>query len=95
VLAWDSAGQDVIISLVWCFTPIIPALQEVEVGGSPSVASLGKSMTPYVKNHKRVGGLPQAVERLPACLVSARPSFQPPEDWWHCIGGFLHCFVVL
>jgi hypothetical protein len=36
---------------------IIPALREVEVGGSQSEASLSKSLRPYLKNKLRAKGL--------------------------------------
>jgi hypothetical protein len=39
--------------------PVIPATQEVEVGGSLTKASLGKSERPYLKNklNKRAGDM--------------------------------------
>jgi hypothetical protein len=37
---------------VWWITPVIPATQEVELGGLLSEISLGKSTRPYLKKNK-------------------------------------------
>jgi hypothetical protein len=41
------------IKQVWWFMPAIPAIQEVEVGGSQSQDSLGKNTRSYAKNKTR------------------------------------------
>jgi hypothetical protein len=60
---------------VWWSTSIIPAAQEVEIGGSQSEASLVKSSRPYPKKlkAKRTESIVQVVECcLPGSLEALR-----------------------
>jgi hypothetical protein len=52
----QKASQDPISTNRWC-TPVIPALQEAQVGGSKSQDSLGQKALPYLKNNLQQKGL--------------------------------------
>jgi hypothetical protein len=59
--------------------PVIPAIWEVEVGGSWLMASPGKRRRPYMKNKpkaKRAGDVFQVIEHIPIkCkALSSNPS---------------------
>jgi hypothetical protein len=64
-------------SCTWWFSSVIPAMQEMEVEGSHSEASLGKNVRPYLKS-KRTRNVVQMV----GCLSSQceRSSPVPPRE---------------
>jgi hypothetical protein len=60
------------------FIPIIPAIQEAEVGGSQSEASLGKSVRLYLKN--KLKAKEQVVRALEQQVQGSEFNTQYPQN---------------
>jgi hypothetical protein len=65
----------------WWYMPVIPATQEVEVGGSQSKCGSGKSMKHYLKHKLTAKGLEHgSSDRAPPAMFKALGLIPVPKN---------------